>query len=75
VISLNCKLLFLAPELVRHVLVHELCHTVELNHSPRFWALVQRFEPDARTLRRRMRDAWRDVPVWAEPLPGVDEAF
>jgi len=75
VISLNCKLLFLAPELVRHVLVHELCHTAELNHSPRFWALVQRFEPDARTLRLRMRDAWRDVPAWAEPLPGVHEAF
>jgi predicted metal-dependent hydrolase len=75
VISLNCKLLFLAPELVRHVLVHELCHTVELNHSARFWALVRRFEPDAAARRLRMRDAWRDVPAWAEPPSDLDETF
>jgi hypothetical protein len=75
VISLNCKLLFLQPDLVRHVLVHELCHTVELNHSARFWALVRRFEPDYAAKRLRMRDAWRDVPAWADPPPGADEAF
>jgi predicted metal-dependent hydrolase len=63
-INLNCKLLFFPPELVRSVLVHELCHTVEHNHSARFWALVQRFEPDNALLRRRMREAWRWVPHW-----------
>ncbi len=65
-ISLNCKLLFLPPELVRYVLIHELCHTREHNHSVRFWALVRRHEPQTDTLRRRIRDAWRTLPEWAE---------
>ncbi|HEX6988542.1 MAG TPA: SprT family zinc-dependent metalloprotease, partial [Bacillota bacterium] len=51
-INLNVKALFLPPELVRHLLVHELCHTVHLNHSPAFWALVRRHDPDAERLRR-----------------------
>lgn len=64
-ISLNCKLLFFPPELVRYVLVHELCHTIEHNHSGRFWALVKKFEPDSDASRARVRDAWKWVPSWA----------
>ena len=45
-ISLNFKLLFLPTELVDHVLLHELVHTQELNHSPRFWALMKKFDAD-----------------------------
>ena len=52
-INLNYKLLFLPREWVRYVLIHELCHTAELNHSPRFWDLVQRFEPRAGRSARR----------------------
>jgi predicted metal-dependent hydrolase len=64
-ISLNCKLLFLPKELVRYVLIHELCHTVEHNHSRRFWNLVRQHEPEADVLRRRMHRAWQTVPPWA----------
>jgi hypothetical protein len=67
-ISLNCCLLFLSPDLVRYLLIHELCHTRHLDHSSRYWALVERHEPRARTLDRRLADAWRDVPLWATPL-------
>lgn len=63
-ISLNLKLLFLPPDLVHHVLIHELCHTVHLNHSPAFWALVRAHDPRAADRRRRLRDAWRYVPAW-----------
>ncbi|MDA1189453.1 MAG: DUF45 domain-containing protein [Chloroflexi bacterium] len=63
-ISLNQKLLFLEPELVEYVFVHELCHTVQMNHSARFWAEVERYEPDARRLRRDIRAAEQTVPQW-----------
>jgi len=66
VINLNYKLLFLPPEWVRYVLVHELCHTRELNHSARFWRLVHRWEPDAAAIRGRLREAWQRLPAWLD---------
>lgn len=63
-INLNYKLLFLRPALVRHVLVHELCHTRHLNHSAKFWALVEQFDSDYRALNVEMREAWKHMPNW-----------
>lgn len=63
-ISLNERLLFLPPELVRYVFAHELCHTVHLSHSSAFWALLQRFEPDWPALDARTREAERFIPPW-----------
>lgn len=65
VINLNWRLLFLPPEQVRYLMVHELCHTVHLNHSPRFWALVEKMQPDYESLDAAMRKAGRLVPAWA----------
>lgn len=65
-VSLNCKLLFLPRELVRYVIAHELCHTLESNHSSRFWAHLRQFEPGSDALHGRMRDAWKLVPTWAQ---------
>jgi predicted metal-dependent hydrolase len=64
-ISLNARLLFLAPALVDYVLVHELCHLKEMNHSRRFWAMVERHVPDCRALDKALRDGWEQVPRWA----------
>lgn len=48
-LNFNC-LLMLAPERVLdYVVVHELCHRLEMNHSPRFWAEVERVFPDYRS--------------------------
>jgi len=64
-LSLNTKLLFLSPGLVRYVIVHELCHTVHMNHSREFWLLVTSHEPNYKVLDRSLRDAWKSVPPWA----------
>ena len=63
-ISLNYKLLFLPPEFVRYVLIHELCHTKELNHSAKFWALVAQKEPNYKQIKKELRAAWRYLPGW-----------
>jgi predicted metal-dependent hydrolase len=66
-ISLNATLLFLPPDVVRYLFVHELCHLIALNHSRKFWAAVARYEPDFAALDRRLTDAWADIPLWAHP--------
>jgi predicted metal-dependent hydrolase len=63
-ISLNARLLFLPPDLVTYVLVHELCHTKHLNHSPRFWRLVESYLPDCRRFDRQLRSGGRCMPGW-----------
>lgn len=63
-ISLNYKLMFLPPALVAHVMIHELCHTVYLNHSDKFWALVARHDVLWREHRRALRRADQYMPMW-----------
>jgi predicted metal-dependent hydrolase len=65
-ISLNQKLLFLAPQLARHVFIHELCHTVHPSHSSAFWSLLGEKDSKCRELNTALRSAWRYVPGWAE---------
>lgn len=63
-INLNYKLLFLPETLVHYVLIHELCHTVHLNHSPDFWALVAHLEPNYHTYRQQLKQSDRWLPHW-----------
>lgn len=65
-ISLNYKLLFLPRPLVHYVLVHELCHTVHMNHSSDFWALVGEKQPNYAQWRAEIKQGWRYVPRWVE---------
>jgi predicted metal-dependent hydrolase len=64
-LSLNTKLLFLSPDLVRYAVIHELCHTVHMNHSSEFWRLLAAHEPSYRVLDQALRTAWKSVPHWA----------
>ena len=54
-ISLNAQLLFRLPEEVRYVMIHELCHTREMNHSARFWQEVAKYCPDHLRIRRNLK--------------------
>ncbi|MCM1437953.1 MAG: M48 family metallopeptidase [Roseburia sp.] len=54
-ITFNYKLLMLPPELWRYVAVHELCHTVYMNHSENFYALVASVLPDYKQYRRQLK--------------------
>ncbi len=63
-INLNYGLLFLQPDLVRYLFVHELCHIVHLNHSRRYWSLVQSKEPHYKTMEQALKLAAREVPAW-----------
>lgn len=53
-INLSCSLMLLPEHLADYVILHELCHTVEMNHSPRFWALLDRFTGDSHALREEL---------------------
>lgn len=63
-ISLNYCLLFLRPEQLRYVMIHELCHARHMNHSKRFWGLVGRFESDYRRLDKGLNSSWKQIPTW-----------
>jgi len=47
-LNFNCLLMLCQEEVRDYVVVHELCHRKELNHSPRFWAEVERTLPEYR---------------------------
>ena len=64
-INLCCKLLFLPPILMRHVLLHELCHTKFMHHGKAFWDLLERFDSSAKIHARQLKLAVRDIPLWA----------
>lgn len=53
----NFKLLMLPPDVIDYVIIHELCHTKELNHSKNFWQLVQRYMPDYKANQKLLKDS------------------
>ncbi len=54
-LNFNYKIIHLPVELAEYIVVHELCHLKELNHSFRFWALVAKAVPDYKARRRKLK--------------------
>ncbi|MES2217641.1 MAG: SprT family zinc-dependent metalloprotease [Pseudomonadota bacterium] len=63
-INLNYKLIFLPPELMDYIIIHELCHTEQLNHSAKFWRLVAKFDVGWKEHCKASRNADGFIPVW-----------
>ena len=55
IITFNCILMMLPLYLQRYVIIHELCHTVHFNHSQKFWKLVEKFEPNYKFCRKKLK--------------------
>ncbi len=54
-LNFNYKIIHLPLELAEYIVVHELCHLKELNHSARFWALVAKAAPDYKDRRKKLK--------------------
>ena len=55
-LNFNCLLMMTPPEVLDYVVVHELSHRLEMNHSARFWAQVEKVMPDYRVPRKWLKE-------------------
>ena len=55
-LNFHWKLILMPPAILDYVVVHELAHRIEMNHSPRFWTQVERILPDYRERRRWLKE-------------------
>jgi hypothetical protein len=60
-LNFNCLLMRAPDDVVDYVIVHELCHRKEMNHSDRFWALVESVLPDYKEKRKWLRDHGSEI--------------
>jgi len=65
-LSLNYKLMFLPEQLLRHVILHELSHSVHMNHSQDFWHLLNTLDPDTSLHDKQLSEAWKFLPAWLD---------
>ena len=54
-LNFNWKLIFTGPDQLEYVVVHELAHLKQMNHSPAFWKEVEKVLPDYRERRKRLK--------------------
>lgn len=55
-VTLNLELIKKEPDCLDYVIVHELSHFIEMNHSNRFWKVVEKNYPNYRTVRKKMKN-------------------
>lgn len=54
--NLNWLIILLPEEYIRYLIIHELMHFREMNHSPRFWAWVEKYEPNYQYLDKSLKE-------------------
>lgn len=55
-LNFNCLLMLAPPEVIDYVVVHELCHRKEMNHSQAFWAEVEKVLPNYKSAKKWLKD-------------------
>ncbi len=60
-LSFNWRLILAPPDVLDYVVIHELCHRKEMNHSKEFWALVESLMPDYKECRIWLRKNGKDL--------------
>ena len=60
-LNFNCLLMLTPEEVRRYVVVHELCHRKEMNHSPKFWAEVEKVVPNYKEVRKWLKTQGGDI--------------
>lgn len=54
-LNFNYKIIFLPSEIQDYIIIHELCHLKELNHSPNFWNLVTQELPEYKSIKIKLK--------------------
>lgn len=54
-LNFNYKIVFLPTKMIDYIVVHELCHLKEMNHSEKFWNLVSQTIPDYKAIRKDLQ--------------------
>ena len=70
-LNFNWRLIFAPEPVIDYVVVHELAHRKEMNHSPAFYAIVQSVLPDYKTQQKWLRD--NGASLWTMPQGTVRE--
>lgn len=62
-IRINWRLIHMPPHIGDYVVAHEVAHLLEMNHSPRFWRVVERLYPDWQTARNELKAHAASLPI------------
>ena len=62
-INFTYRLLFVPEEVIDYVVVHELAHLKEMNHSAGFWSVVEQTMPDYKARRKKLRECEHQVEL------------
>lgn len=62
-LNFNCLLMLLPENIQRYVVVHELCHRKEMNHSAAFWREVAKYQPTYKEDRKQLKELGRALMV------------
>ena len=60
-VNISWRLIMADDGVIEYIIIHELAHLIELNHSARFWAIVERYIPDYKARRARLHALQREL--------------